>query len=59
MDNRQLDVVAGAELVAEPDDPEPEEELDDSLLDFSEPELDEPPESLDAAFLPDSRLSVR
>lgn len=56
VDNRQVDVVAGAEVVDEPDDEEPDDEEDD---DESE-ELDElDTESLDDDFLPDSRLSVR
>ena len=59
VDNRQVDVVAGAEVVEEPDDADDEEPDDEEDDDESE-ELDElDTESLDDDFLPDSRLSVR
>ena len=64
VDNRQVDVVAGAEVVEEPDadDPdadEPDDEEDDEDEDESEVPDEPAPESLDEDFLPDSRLSVR
>ena len=67
MDKPQLDVVAGAELLDEPDEEDPEEE--DPAEDEPDEEVDEdesPEDELDELtaeslddFLPVSRLSVR
>ncbi|GEM_PF-2490350 len=72
MDKPQLDVVAGAELLDEPDDDEPDDdepEDDDPEEDDGDEEVDEdesPEDELDELteesledFLPVSRLSVR
>lgn len=54
MDNRHFDVVAGAEVLEEPDDEDDDEDEEESEV---PDEL--APVSLDEDFLPDSRLSVR
>lgn len=66
MDKPQLDVVAGAELLDEPDDDDPddddEEDDGDEEVDEDESpedELDELTEESLEDFLPVSRLSVR